>query len=286
MSSGEHGANHPWQSQEGLQPLPVDDDQLSAERERLAAELNRLEGELRQLRDELIQGGYQEDQMNEWGRKRNAEKQLKVQLFQLDEWMRLEPERRRRETAERERLEEERERLAAERQRPAAEREQMAAEWESFLQDHEVPSGWETRDGFDAIFAETRGGSGRGSGSEPDPVAIDLGVTRDIAVLVCAWVAAPYVQGLAGQAANGTYQVFANKLRSILSGREVGPQWDLLILREPGGKLKVEIPSNLPEEVHAALVRDFVDLVGKAPDAEPIHIIWDERDRAWIKAKS
>ncbi|NGN63355.1 hypothetical protein G5C51_05465 [Streptomyces sp. A7024] len=135
-----------------------------------------------------------------------------------------------------------------------------------------------------SILANQRVDSDSSAGS--DAVAIDLGGDyQDVLVLVGVWVAAPYVQTLAGQAANTTYKAFTEKIKSLLSDkRQQHTPWDLLVLRTPDGELTVEIPGNLPEDAHAALVRDFIALVLDEPDAQRLHLVWDQRTGTWTKA--
>ena len=268
MSIREPGANHSQSPLERFQPpLPVDDEELAVERERLWAEMRRLADELRSLNEALLRGEGPESLWDERQQKRAAQEQLEAQSVQLNQWMQLAPEDRRRVVAERKRLEEEQEQQTVERERAAVKYEQIVSKWA------QIAGEWEH-----SLEVE----EGGDSYSDPDSVAIDLG--ESITVLICAWVVAPYVQGLAGQAATGTYRAFTNKLRGVLGTRRRpdGERWDLVVLRTPDGKLKVQIPGDLPEEVHAALVRDFVEIVDKATEDERIHVIWDERSRTWI----
>ncbi|MFD7296475.1 hypothetical protein ACFV9W_24575 [Streptomyces sp. NPDC059897] len=268
MSIREPDANHSGASHERFRLLPVDDVDLAVEHERLSVELQRVVDEVRPLSDALLRGEERVGLWDERKQKRDAQKQLEAQLAQLVQWMRLNPEQRRHERAERRQLEE-RERLAAERER-AVKYEQIMGKWPPVAGEWEESLEVEEEDDY--------------SGS--DAVAIDLG--GSVTVLICAWIVAPYAQGLAGQAATGTYRAFANKLIDVLANRRQsgGRRWDLVVLRTPDGKLTVQIPGDLPEEVHAALVRDFVDIVDKAADGERIDLSWDERTRSWINRNS
>lgn len=106
---------------------------------------------------------------------------------------------------------------------------------------------------------------------------------RWVVVITATWITAPFVQGIASQAANSTYRAFSRLLGSISSGRhDIEGKWHLLILQTEDGRLRVEIPGDLPRGAHSALVRDLDDLVAGGRDGEVIRIFWDEEDEKWV----
>ncbi len=106
-----------------------------------------------------------------------------------------------------------------------------------------------------------------------------------VVVITATWVAAPFVQNIASQAATSTYRAFSRVIESISSGRhDIEGKWDVLILRTEDGQLSVEIPGNLPEGAHSALVRDFDNLVAGGRDGKVIRIWWDEESEKWVTA--
>jgi hypothetical protein len=102
-------------------------------------------------------------------------------------------------------------------------------------------------------------------------------------VITATWITAPFVQAIATQAANSTYRVFSKFIESISSGRhDIDGKWHLLILRTEDGRLRVEIPGDLPRGAHSALVRDLDDLVAGDRDGETIRIFWDQESERWV----
>ncbi|MFI5690160.1 hypothetical protein [Streptomyces sp. NPDC051636] len=108
-----------------------------------------------------------------------------------------------------------------------------------------------------------------------------------VVVITATWIAVPFVQGIASQAATSTYRAFFNFIESISSGRHaIQGKWDVLILRTEDGQLSVRIPGNLPQGAHSALVRSFDDLVAGGRDGEDIRISWDEENEKWVIVRS
>ncbi|MFE2720453.1 hypothetical protein ACFXKI_53700 [Streptomyces mirabilis] len=93
------------------------------------------------------------------------------------------------------------------------------------------------------------------------------------------------MQNIASQAATSTYRAFSRVIESISSGRhDIEGKWDVLILRTEDGQLSVEIPGDLAEGAHSALIRDFDSLVAGGHDGKTIHIGWDEESEKWVIA--
>lgn len=106
-----------------------------------------------------------------------------------------------------------------------------------------------------------------------------------VSVLLATYVAAPFLQSLANQAAMATYESFLAKFRTLRDNLELQDRWELVVLQTSDGRLTVEIPGNLPVDAHAALERDFVRLVEGARGRSTVRIVWDARRRKWKRLR-